>query len=108
MFRKILIATAYNVGSLLLGVIMSAISGLSYVAIAEHYWPLDPNEAAGPEAARGFFVILIVLGTFLPATLVALSTLERLFPRNPASPGGSVAADARPDDLRSVSETRDH
>lgn len=72
-------AIAVLLAVLVVSGIASLVSGFGYVFVMEFFWPTAADEAMGPEFARGFVMVGIMMFAFFGSALAfGALALERL------------------------------
>jgi hypothetical protein len=55
--RQAAIAALVIISVVVAGVLGAAVFGFGYITVVEFLWPLEPDEAAGPQFARGIVLL---------------------------------------------------
>lgn len=74
------------------GALSACVAALCYVAISEFFFPLETDEAAGPQFARGMVIFAIVPFGFVGGCALAMILwvkLERRVTRTPGIAGNT-------------------
>ena len=59
--------------TLAFALICGGLSGINALMISDHFWPFEPEEAAGPIAARNISVLfLVVVPSFVAGCVISL------------------------------------